>query len=257
MLSLRFLALALVLALCTTAQAVVISPTDVALTAGNISTDDDALELSRSFADTLHPVSASAGRTAVELAVIASNTQLASAVCSTGSTAACIAAAVFTVLWNFFAIWRVSNTAPGAIHPARDGLGVLTLVHSQWLPSADCSVACRLHAGAVENSWTLFANSTAAGVTHDLHFIRSGTISGIRATRSTSGGGRDKRQDVDDDGGMVVSYYWDNGNETAYATLQNVMTRFLTILFQLGCLGQFANGLGGKRRKQLYRGKQR
>ena len=66
------------------------------------------------------------------------------------------------------------------------------------------------------------------GIFHDLHYQRNGTFSGLRAIQYGPVDQLSKRQTFengeDNDGGMVVDYYFYDENETAYDSFDSTST---------------------------------
>ncbi|KFY23762.1 hypothetical protein V491_02415 [Pseudogymnoascus sp. VKM F-3775] len=70
-----------------------------------------------------------------------------------------------------------------------------------------------LRAKSAHVTWTSIGNVTVDGVVHDPHFSHSGKILRLRSVQGVPGNSR--RDNVDDDGGVVVAYFWEDDSQTA------------------------------------------
>ena len=151
-------------------------------------------------------------QTSVVLAVIAANSGIVAAVCSTGNVIACAATGITVVLLNFFSNF-ISSSGPSDASSTKRA-NDYPLIDADWLPTESCSTYCQLKAGAAHGAWTAFANATVNGVHHDLHFRQNGTLMGLRAVPRLPL--MEKRDDVDNDGGIVAAYFWEDDSQQAY-----------------------------------------
>lgn len=148
----------------------------------------------------------------VILAIISSNTAIATAACTVAALPACIVAAVFACLTNFYLAYKASTPAdPG---PQRRIEGVESDIHSLYLPSKSENMLDKLRTHTIENQWTHFGNTTVYGIHHDMQFQRQGSKLGIKAIPRIQDL-KSKRDDVDDDGGIVTTYFWEDNNQQA------------------------------------------
>ncbi|KAJ5570824.1 hypothetical protein N7535_004484 [Penicillium sp. DV-2018c] len=154
-------------------------------------------------------------QTSVVLAVIAANSGIAVAACSTGVPWVCAGTAIAVVIMNFITLFIPSSGPSDASNTKRDMLySLIGAVHDAWQPTESCSTHCQLKARAAHGVWTHFASATVDGVHHDLHFRQNGTLNGLRAVpRPTTSM---KRDDVDDEGGIVAAYFWEDNNQQAF-----------------------------------------
>lgn len=117
------------------------------------------------------------------------------------------------VLISFFALFRASSGPPGTANPVQSIEAPAMLIHTTFLPTAACDTVCQLRANSAHATWTSVGNVTVDGVVHNLHFSHNGKILGLRSVQGVSG--NSKRDDVDDDGGVVAAYFWENDSQTA------------------------------------------
>lgn len=158
------------------------------------------------------PLNVAADSSSVILAVITSNTAIATAACTVAALPACILAAVFACLTNFYLAYKAS--APADPGPARRIEGVQSDIHPLYLPSNSETMLDKLRTHTIEGQWTHFGNTTVYGIQHDMQFQRQGSQLGIKAIPRTQGL-KSKRDDVDDDGGIVNTYFWEDNNQQA------------------------------------------
>lgn len=164
---------------------------------------------------------ASIPQTAVVVAVLYTNAQIVSSVCAaTAATgpagvAVCGVTAVTAVIVSFFTLWRASSGPAGTPNPVRSiEAAPGMLLHSAFLPKDACGTVCQLKANTPHATWTAIGNVTIDGVHHDVHFSQKGQVLGIRAVTGAAGGIA-KRDDYDDDNGIVATYFWEDDSETA------------------------------------------
>ncbi|KAH9947044.1 hypothetical protein B0H21DRAFT_369780 [Amylocystis lapponica] len=133
------------------------------------------------------------------------------AVCSTGGPIACGVVGAAAVFGVFFAAW----------YSRRDLDGPLIDINTEYPAISGCGTACRLKFEAEEGPWRSIGNATVNGIFHDLHYQRNGSFSGLRSIQHGPVDQMSKRQSFqngedNNDGGMVVDYYFYDENETAY-----------------------------------------
>ncbi|KAH9947046.1 hypothetical protein B0H21DRAFT_369617 [Amylocystis lapponica] len=132
------------------------------------------------------------------------------AVCSNGNAIACGvvgAAAVF----GFFTAW----------YSRRDLDGPLIDISTEYPGIPGCGTTCRLKFEAEEGPWRSIGNATVNRIFHDVHYQRNGSYSGIRSIQHGPVDQMSKRQlisssDEDNDGGVVVEYFFVDENKAAY-----------------------------------------
>lgn len=82
----------------------------------------------------------------------------------------------------------------------------------QFQATTSCSVACQMKAATLENTWTLMAGTSIHNITHDIHFLHTGSTSALRAVPSKSPH-TSKRQAIDFltesvDSDIFLEYYF-------------------------------------------------
>ncbi|CEJ94222.1 hypothetical protein VHEMI09766 [[Torrubiella] hemipterigena] len=154
-------------------------------------------------------------------AVVAAITQSAiitGAVCVGGGPIACIAVGVLSILANFASIF-VPVAGPDKPAGALPAIGMgSVLIHEDFQPTEAASTFDMLQESAQEGEWMEYGNSTVHGVHHKMHFRKQGRIMAIRATSAT--GASHKRDDNNDEGHIVSTYFWEDNNRAAWNDLQ-------------------------------------
>ncbi|KAH9947050.1 hypothetical protein B0H21DRAFT_883369 [Amylocystis lapponica] len=133
------------------------------------------------------------------------------AVCGSGNALACGVVGTVAVFGVFFTAWL----------SRRDLDGPLIDVNTEYPAISGCGTACRLKFEAEEGPWRSIGNVTVNGIFHDLHYQRNGSFSGLRSIQHGPVDQMSKRQGLhngedNNDGGMVVDYYFVDENESAY-----------------------------------------
>jgi hypothetical protein len=152
------------------------------------------------------------GNIAIAVAYGGLATKLTDAVCTAGpalgpiGAGGCVATAILSVVTTFFLFFK----ALSGREPNPSGLFL-----SDYSPTEDCSVACMLDATAPEGDWQPFGNFTTDLLFHELHFSKKGSILGIRSYQQPVSS-IVSRSDEGNDGGIVVDYMWEGGNQAAY-----------------------------------------
>lgn len=155
------------------------------------------------------------GTVKIILAAIAGNTAAVGTLCRyAGISIPCVTVAVLNVVGNFFVIYKAFNMNRRAAHPSIDAVPVIATSHS-WDTTAACGVLCQLRASTPEHTWTPFSNTTVYGAQHEVHYLRSGSLNGLRSVPVQTHGSQERRQDWDDQNLWIVAFYWEDGNEAA------------------------------------------
>ncbi|KAH9947045.1 hypothetical protein B0H21DRAFT_708767 [Amylocystis lapponica] len=133
------------------------------------------------------------------------------AVCTNAGPIACGVVGAAAVFGIFFAAW----------YSRRDLDGPLIDINTEYPAISGCGTTCRLKFEAEEGPWRSIGNVTVDGIFHDLHYRRNGSFSGLRSIQRGPVDQLSKRQSFhngedNNDGGMVVDYYYLDENETAY-----------------------------------------
>lgn len=148
-------------------------------------------------------------RLGVVLALISQNTVLAGAVCTATGGTACIVAAIVATIASY-ALLFVPTAGPD--NPAKRAVeGVSAQVHDHFLLGDGSTPLDAMRSSGIEDQWVEYGNATIDGVQHTMHFHKTGNMMGVRAVRT--GAGNEKRDDRDDDEGVVATYFWEDNNQ--------------------------------------------
>ncbi|KAL1967133.1 hypothetical protein VTN77DRAFT_3424 [Rasamsonia byssochlamydoides] len=152
-------------------------------------------------------------QTAVALAVLFTNAQIASYACAAGPIV-CGIVAMSAVLVSFFTLFRASSGPAGTPNPVRRFDTITSAIHEAWLPTESCSTLCQLKAGAPHGTWTSIGKETPR----------------------PKSGATTKRDDDDDDDGIVATYFWEDDNEQAFddfdqSQIQGIATDIADYMF--------------------------
>jgi hypothetical protein len=166
---------------------------------------------------TIDATDAGAPNTQVVMAVIASNTAIVGGLCAIGVVPACITGAILAVLTNFYLVYATTGTTDSPNKRAAEGYNgsAIPMIDAAWAADESCSILCKLKSGAAQNEWIAIGNTTVNGVFHDVLFQHSGNQMGIKAIQRFPGSSLGKRDDIDDDGGYVAAYFWEDNNQQA------------------------------------------
>ncbi|KAH9947036.1 hypothetical protein B0H21DRAFT_708759 [Amylocystis lapponica] len=141
------------------------------------------------------------------------------AVCTNGGAIACGVVGAIAVFGVFFTAW----------YSRRDLDGPLIDINTEYPAISGCGTTCRLKFEAEEGPWRSIGNVTVNGIFHDLHYQRNGSFSGLRSIQHGPVDQMNKRQSFhngedNNDGGMVVDYYFVDESEKAYDSFHSTST---------------------------------
>lgn len=163
-------------------------------------------------------------------------TKITGLVCTSGDALACVTKGLSAVLGTYFLAYKASKTRKRDL----DDLDGGDLFSLDYPPLAGYPIRYRLQDELDDAcDWTLIGNATIGNTLHTIHFARNGSVSGIRAISrgnilpsslntivntfteniTTIASILQKRAE-DDEGGIVVDYFWRNSNEQAYKDFQ-------------------------------------
>lgn len=160
-----------------------------------------------------HEFDTQLARVEIVVAAITQGAVITGAVCVGGGPVGCIAVGVLSILLSFASIFVpvAGPDKPATALPAIDRESVL--IHDDFQPTEAASTFEMLRESAQEGEWTEYGNSTVHGVHHKMHFRKQGNVMAIRATSAKAAS--QKRDDSDDEGHIVSTYFWEDNNRAA------------------------------------------
>ncbi|CZR69933.1 uncharacterized protein PAC_19834 [Phialocephala subalpina] len=156
----------------------------------------------------------------------------AAAVCVVGGLetagAACIGAGILAgiafIMNAFYVGWTLYNETPGVpvtTLPRSTTDAPIITVHSNYTPTANCSVKCQLEAATPQQTWVHFGNATTEDKLHQMSYYQSGALRGVRlaqynvapvSKRQTFTVGEGFTQETN----WLQTVYWTDDSETAF-----------------------------------------
>ncbi|OAA72860.1 hypothetical protein LEL_08644 [Akanthomyces lecanii RCEF 1005] len=160
------------------------------------------------------PLAVRPAQSSVVLAVLTHNAAVTTAACTFGGPIVCGITAVAAVLTAFYTLFH-PTAGPDPGPPARRTIDAISSnIHQSFLPVQSLSTLDILKSSGDEGDWVEYGNATVNDIHHALQFRKSGSMLAVKAVPGAPS--NFKRDDFDDSGGIVATYFWEDNNQQAW-----------------------------------------